>query len=501
MADGFIVRRGGKAEVIEKAETPTINFVSSTTTSITFTIKNNDAQTAVILWERDDTTPDANSLELTAGATSSNLTISGLTEGTLLTIYATANVTDKIKSNVAELVRGTTLATPTITQVSKTTSSITFTVRNNSNQAADVTYGLTSPPTTTTVALNANTTSANQTISGLADDTQFTVFAETKKANHTNSAIASSTVTTDKIIVYTAATGGTTNEYNASGKRFRSHTFTSNGTFTVTTVGDNIDDRNKVDYLIIAGGGGGGRASGAGGGAGGYRTTNGTSGANSSAQTKVTVTAQSYSITVGGGGAGSANNNVKGSSGTNSTALGITSTGGGGGGTGNDQLGLSGGSGGGSGGIGTGTYSGGSGTSGQGRNGGNGTTNETIPVRSFGGGGGASGLGQNGSTSTFSAGNGGSGLNNLLRTGSAETRAGGGGAGGGATSPSYSAGTGGSGGGGNGGTGATTANATAGATNTGSGGGGGGTRFGVADYNGAAGGSGIVVIRYEIATV
>jgi hypothetical protein len=199
MADGFIVRRGGKAEVIEKAETPTINFVSSTTTSITFTIKNNDAQTAVILWEQDDTTPDANTLELAAGTTSSNLTISGLTEGDLLTIYATANVTDKIKSNVAELERGTTLATPTITQVSKNTSSITFTVRNESNTAASVTYGLTSPPTTTTLELAANTTSTNQTISGLDDDTSYTVFAEATKTNYTNSAIASSTVTTDPL--------------------------------------------------------------------------------------------------------------------------------------------------------------------------------------------------------------------------------------------------------------------------------------------------------------
>ena len=190
----------------EQALAPTITFVSSTTTSITFTVKNNDAQTAVILWEQNDTTPDANSLELAAGVTSSNLTISGLTEGDLLTIYATANVTNKIKSNVAELVRGTTLATPTITQVSKDSESITFTVRNNSTQALDVTYGLTSPPTTTTVALNANTTSANQTIGGLDADTSYTVFAQAKKTNHTDSVIASSTVTTDtgEFVLYDA---------------------------------------------------------------------------------------------------------------------------------------------------------------------------------------------------------------------------------------------------------------------------------------------------------
>jgi hypothetical protein len=197
MADGFIVRRGGK--VSEKAETPTINFVSSTTTSITFTIKNNDAEDATIVYRVDSLTADGESISVAAGVTSGNQTISDLTEGDLITIFATANVEGKVKSNVAELLGGTTLATPTITQVSKTLDSITFTVRNESNLATDVTYGLTSPPTTTTLALAAETTSTNQTISGLDDDTQYTVFAQAKTANHTDSAIASSTVTTDPL--------------------------------------------------------------------------------------------------------------------------------------------------------------------------------------------------------------------------------------------------------------------------------------------------------------
>jgi len=494
MADGFIVRRGGVKDFIEKAETPTINFVSSTTTSITFTIKNNDAQTAVILWERDDTTPDANSLELAAGVTSSNLTISGLTEGDLLTIYATANVTEKIKSNVAELVRSTTLATPTITQVSKNTSSITFTVRNNSNQAVDVTYGLTSPPTTTTLALNTNTTSANQTISGLDPDTSYTVFAQAKKTNYTDSAIASSGVTTDPIPTYTAATGGTTEEYNLNGKRYKSHTFTSNGTFEVTTVGDNIDDRNKVDYLIIAGGGGGAgtnaNITGAGGaGAGGYRTTVTPTPGNTSPNSKITVTATSYSIIIGAGGAGITGSGA-GNKGANSSALGITSTGGGttqhGGG--GDQTLKNGGSGAG-GGIGSFGSPGGTGISGEGRDGGLGKPVNSAP-RVMGGGGGAGATGEN---STDVGGNGGNGLNNNLRTGSNETR--GGGAGGSAFSNESTPGFGGSGGGADGVNGANsgkngTANTGGGASSSG-----GSTTI----LSGGNGGSGIVIIRYEIA--
>ena len=77
---------------------------------------------------------------------------------------------------------------------------------------------------------------------------------------------------------FTNATGGTTEEYDDDGKRYRSHTFTSDGDFIVTNVGETTDDRNKVDYLIIAGGASGGKSFAGGGGAGGYRTTNGISG-------------------------------------------------------------------------------------------------------------------------------------------------------------------------------------------------------------------------------
>jgi hypothetical protein len=100
------------------------------------------------------------------------------------------------------------------------------------------------------------------------------------------------------------------------------------------------------------------------------------------------------------------------------------------------------------------------------------------------GGGGAGSVGINAGATERSGGN---GLSNTLRTGIAETRAGGGGGPGGTV--------GGSGGGGNGGNNTTAVDATAGTVNTGSGGG--GSRF--SEGAGAAGGSGIVVIRYEIA--
>ena len=381
---------------------------------------------------------------------------------------------------------------PSINFVSKTEAQIVVTFTNNDAAEADVFYGLTSP-LTTKVTLATATTSSNITFSGLDQNTQYTISAYAIVTDATlkkiKSEIVSTSITTDALI-YTAATGGTTLEYNQGGKRWRSHTFTSDGTFTVTTVGDAEGDRNKVDYLIIAGGGGGGSwisvAAGGGGGAGGYRTTNGTSGANSSAESKVVVTAQAYSINVGAGGAGGTQNS--GVIGVNSSALGITSIGGGGGPTGGAaaETGGSGGGGGGGGVFDT-SLGAGSGTANQGTNGGNGFGSGTSSQRAGGGGGGAGVAGT--AAGNAVGGNGGNGLSNTLRTGSAETRAGGGG---GSTQASGgtqgSAGTGGAGAGGH----QTKNDASA---NTGSGGGG----IGGTSSQAGNGGSGIVVIRYEIA--
>jgi hypothetical protein len=399
MADGFIVRKGGA--VTEQALAPTITEVSTTETSITFTITNNDASTAVILYEVDDATPDENSIELATGVTSDSIEITGLTGGTEYTVSATASVTGKVLSNVVSLA-----------------------------------------------------------------------------------------IETDPLPVYTAATGGTTEEYDSGGKRYKSHTFTSNGDFEVTTVGDAIDDRNKVDYLIIAGGASGGRTNGGsysgGGGAGGYRTTFGTQGGLGTLDSKVTVTATSYGVTIGAGGSANTGSTTRGNNGANTTVAfpaSIVSTGGGGGGSFN-LSGNSGGSGGGGGGSFNQSAPGiGTGTTNQGFNGGLGIEAiDGVSAASGGGGGGAGQVGSNGaSTSTESfGGNGGDGLSSTIRTGSAEFRAGGGGG--------RNDGLGGLGGG-------TDATSPSDAAAANSGSGTGATSREIA----GAGGSGIVIIRYEIA--
>jgi hypothetical protein len=288
--------------------------------------------------------------------------------------------------------------------------------------------------------------------------------------------------------LYVTASGGT----ETTSGDYKIHTFTSTGTFTVSSTG-NAAGSTTVDYLIIAGGGGGAKQSsspqgGAGGaGAGGMRfsfpnpATGGTS-----------VSAQAYPVTIGAGGAGGTG---KAPNGSPSVWNSITSTAGGGGAggpDGPDNAGSAGGSGGG------GAYANGAGGAGntppvsppQGNNGGVGTSG------GYGGGGGG-GHGGAGAWAgcTGPGGTGGAGTA-LTITGSPVTYAGGGGGG------AYGGGCGGTatGGGGAGGKGCSSpcasragANGTA---NTGGGGGGTGPGYGGGSAGGT-GGSGVVVIRYK----
>lgn len=284
-----------------------------------------------------------------------------------------------------------------------------------------------------------------------------------------------------------AASGGTENDYTVSGVNYRSHTFTSSGTFAADAAG-------LVDIIVVAGGGGGGCSSGGAGAAGGGGGAGGCV-----VSTGVSISPGNNSIVVGGGGAGSSNNNTgagTGADGGNSSALGVSCTGGGGGGS-RDTRGNNGGSGGGTNHGDTFTGSGnafGSGISGQGNNGGNGGN---IPSPSVGGGGGGKGsVGQTmGFNDTGVGGNGGSALANAFRTGTNENYAGGGGGGGG-----FNAG--GSGGGnvgadGAAGDGVNTSRSISAPNNaTANRGGGGGGSSGTG--NGSNGASGIVVIRYTI---
>ena len=256
-----------------------------------------------------------------------------------------------------------------------------------------------------------------------------------------------------------AGAGGIETTYKSGTDFYRAHTFLSDGTF-------HMDSATTVDWLVVAGGGGGGYGEdghkGGGGGAGGFRH-----GASHS------VTVKSYPITVGAGGIGGTTVTPA-PSGGNSVFDTVTSTGGGGGGAGEDNSasnknGRVGGSGGGSGSSGQAAVSGGAATSITPISG------ETTTVQGYaggagaqhtgasGGGGGAAGVGSQ-SSNNATVGNGGAGVANAWRTGSNIT---------------YSVG-------------GYTLNSAPAEDNTGNGGG------GAKNMRGGTGGSGIVVIRYQL---
>ena len=295
---------------------------------------------------------------------------------------------------------------------------------------------------------------------------------------------------------YITATGGT---ITCCGD-YKIHTFTGPGTFTVTCAG-NPAGSDTVDYLVVAGGGGGSGYGG--GGAGGYRESSGAASGSYTASplgagvSALPVTAQGYPITVGAGAASKPGANTGGNPGNPSTFSTITSTAGGGGGPSPCAV-INGGSGGGG-----YSFTGGTGNTPpvsppQGNPGGIGWDNPAAPASQYsgGGGGGATQAGGNSATPT-GAGSGGDGATTSI-SGSPVAYAGGGG---GAAFPPQPDGTpqGGLGGGGPGGyaiSSPTPRQGVNGTANTG--GGGGATSPGCSPSAiGAAGGSGIVIIRYK----
>jgi hypothetical protein len=303
------------------------------------------------------------------------------------------------------------------------------------------------------------------------------------------------------VVKFITATGGTI----LTDGNFKTHVFTGDGCFAVSQLGNPLGGPSNVDYLVVAGGGsgGGGFPSGGnpgGGGAGGYRTTFPSPGCNAGS---FPISATTYPITVGGGGAAApaAVSSPAGNSGNPSIFSTITSTGGGGGGApSGSPVGGNGKTGGSGGGAGYNAATGGAGNTpptspSQGNNGGASIPGGFYPYGA-GGGGGAGAVG----SGHVPAGSGPGGVGSPIATtffgptapsygtpGPAPGRYFAGGGGGGSISPlSTAGGTGGAGGGGTGGTG------TAATINTGGGGGG----SSLAD-TGAAGGSGIVVIRYK----
>jgi len=358
-----------------------------------------------------------------ASSSSSTVTISGLTPGTSYIVYGNAQNNFGTTVNTANAAAVTPTTLPEVRTIGTATAStsaneITVTWTNTNNGGKNLSSITITPFLNGTTAETARTAATTSSTSYTFTEGQLTAGSSyTFKVKATNA-------------------NGTSADSNA----------TNSATMPNLLI---------LDFLVIAGGGGGGGGNGGGGGAGGYRTSYGTSGANSSAEPALVLAkGTNYTVTIGGGdGAGNAGN------GGDSVFATITSTGGGGA---NSDDGAS--ANGGSGGGGNDNGSRGLGTANQGRDGGAAGDGE-----GGGGGGGASGLGQTPAQGR----SGGAGLASTI-TGTSVTRGGGGG---GIYRTFGNNGGGGAGGGGSQG--------NSGTANTGGGGG-----------QNANGGSGVVIVRW-----
>ena len=307
------------------------------------------------------------------------------------------------------------------------------------------------------------------------------------------------------------ATGGT---ITTSGN-FKIHTFTGDGCFVVSSIGNPAGGPNNVDYLVVAGGGAGGTPGGnssGGGGAGGLRfflspdVTGCYPAKPRIGPAGVPVTAATFPITVGGGSAAKSHPQPNPGTlrGSNSVFSTITSTGGGDGGhnPGGGGPGNSGGSGGGGSGGGL-NKTGGAGNTppvspSQGSAGG--ARGSPGPDGGGGGGGGFMAAGTAANTGTNVAGGVGGGFptafgSNGVPSGCFQYFSGGGQAGGNTPSSTQTAALG--GGGTTGGPATGPEPARVGVAGTANSGGGGGGTNNATGGSGGAGGKGIVVLRYK----
>ena len=399
MGEAFIVRKFGTNQQTIK---PKINFIALTNTSVSFSIKNQDAKQALIVWEMDDATPDENSIELAGGATSNQIDVNNLNPGQTYVLTVIATTANKIESVTS------TLTFTTTSFIAATGGTITFAEENGE-------------------LYKVHTFTANGT------------FAVTDPGVGNNA----------KLEFVVAGGGGGNGSHGGNGPGrggaggFRTNILSVYATGTVSTATTSYIEPINANYatneflrlgLKITAGTGAGQLR--------LITSNtatrinitpawattpdGTSefqiqslsGAVTEPLSSITATLQNYGISIGAAGAlGSSSN--RGGNGGSTSALSNTGSGGGGGGGANNgqQNGNSGGSGGGggsnrpaAGGV------GGGGFGGQGFSGGNGATSApNDSARAGGGGGGAGSAGGNANASGWSAGGQGSGLATSIR--------------------------------------------------------------------------------------
>jgi len=270
-------------------------------------------------------------------STSTPITISGLTLGQTFTVRLRA-INEAGVGTQSASAQGTVFGppgAPSITQITSGTVGA-LTVAFTAPAAPPgggwpiTNYEYSTNNGSTWTAVSPASTSTPITISGLTLGQTFTVRLRAVNAAGVGTQSASAQGT---VLGYNVATGGnvsTVSNYNGTGQTWRVHSFTSGGTFNVTT------STFPFRILVVGGGGGGGGGASPGGGGGGG------GGGQVVANNSVVIPAGSRSVSVGGGGGiqsetrgdGGAYWGGGGSGGSSSISAIASANGGGGGGVG-----------------------------------------------------------------------------------------------------------------------------------------------------------------------
>lgn len=185
-------------------EAPSINLIDTGSDYITVNFTNNDEDPVRFLYEIDDDTPDANILELNSGQTSSNITFSNLSQDTSYTIFLTPVIEGRVVEsiNLEESTLRITQA-PTISNTSRTHTSISFRINNPHNYEVTTYYEIgDSSPDANQVTISSNSFE-DVTLSGLSSNTSYTVYAFSIETGQVASNTISQSIST---LTYTTAT-------------------------------------------------------------------------------------------------------------------------------------------------------------------------------------------------------------------------------------------------------------------------------------------------------
>jgi hypothetical protein len=288
--------------------------LSSTQTNTTATISFTAAASSTSLTNYEYSFNNSTWTALSPADAVSPVTITGLTQNTAYTVYlrgVNSYGSGPGSTGLSLTTEGVPTGTATISSVTVGTSTATVNFSVAAGGGAITGYDL--YVTNFTNAWN-NTTGSPISVTGLTPNTTYTFYVRAKNAYGVGPQSAGVNATTNPTFI--SASGGTTLDYASGGFTYRSHTFTGNGTFTVSSTGS----FGVVDVHLVGGGGGGGWSYGAGGGGGGGRT-----------QTSVGIAATGYSVVVGGAGSNTFGSPYTGVAGGTSTVMGFSAGGGGGG--------------------------------------------------------------------------------------------------------------------------------------------------------------------------